>query len=96
MSVGGLCPTQRRTNGNDPPALPDLSRRRVMKRMIRAAVAAALVAGGTGCTLTEKFTDHRGKMILALGRLGRGVTDVENHNRRGMEETLARIKAAVA
>lgn len=49
---------------------------------------------GATCTLVESFTDHRGKLIKALGGIGRGVSDVETHNRKGMEETLARIKAA--
>lgn len=51
-------------------------------------------ADGAGCTLEETFTDQRGAVIKALGTLGRGVTDVEAHNRRGMEATLARIRAA--
>jgi uncharacterized protein YndB with AHSA1/START domain len=49
---------------------------------------------GRGCTVTESFTDKRGGLVKGLGRVARGVSDVETHNRRGMEQTLANVKAA--
>lgn len=48
---------------------------------------------GHGCTLTERFTDRRNKVFRSLGPMARGVRDAEAHNRAGMEQTLARIKA---
>jgi uncharacterized protein YndB with AHSA1/START domain len=50
--------------------------------------------GGRRCTVVEKFGDRRGPVFRALGPVARGVKDVDEHNRVGMEETLARIKAA--
>ena len=49
--------------------------------------------GASSCTLVESFTDHRGRLMKVLGGIGRGVRDVESHNRHGMEQTIARIKA---
>jgi uncharacterized protein YndB with AHSA1/START domain len=49
---------------------------------------------GTGCRVVESFTDRRGGLFMTLGPLARGVKDVAVHNRAGMEQTLARIKAA--
>jgi len=51
-------------------------------------------ANGMACTVVESFTDRRGGLLQAIGPIGRGVKDVETHNRAGMELTLARIKAA--
>ena len=51
-------------------------------------------ADGTGCTLVETFDDHRDAVAKVLGRPVRGVADVPTHNRQGMDETLAHIKAA--
>jgi hypothetical protein len=47
-----------------------------------------------GCRVSETWTDSRGGVIRALGTLATGVGDRAVHNRRGMEATLARIKAA--
>jgi hypothetical protein len=47
-----------------------------------------------GCRVSETWTDSRGGVIRTLGRLATGVGDRAAHNRRGMEATLARIKAA--
>ncbi|HEY2705821.1 MAG TPA: SRPBCC family protein [Candidatus Dormibacteraeota bacterium] len=47
-----------------------------------------------GCRISETWTDSRGGVIRALGRVATGVGDRAAHNRRGMEATLARIKAA--
>jgi uncharacterized protein YndB with AHSA1/START domain len=48
----------------------------------------------TGCTLVEAFVDRRGRLFEMLGPAARGVRDVDAHNRAGMEQTVARIKAA--
>jgi uncharacterized protein YndB with AHSA1/START domain len=50
--------------------------------------------GGEACTVVESFRDRRGSLFQALGPVARGVKDVDAHNRVGMEQTLARIKAA--
>ena len=49
---------------------------------------------GGGCTVTETFVDHRHGWMKLASRPVRGVADVPAHNRRGMEETLAQVKAA--
>jgi uncharacterized protein YndB with AHSA1/START domain len=49
---------------------------------------------GDGCRVVESFTDRRGRVATTLGPFVRGVKDVAVHNRAGMEQTLARIKAA--
>jgi uncharacterized protein YndB with AHSA1/START domain len=48
---------------------------------------------GAACTVVETFRDRRGPVDQALGPIARGVKDVDAHNRAGMEQTLARIKA---
>jgi uncharacterized protein YndB with AHSA1/START domain len=48
---------------------------------------------GQSCTVVETFEDLRTKAMKILGPVARGVIDVEGHNRAGMEQTLARIKA---
>jgi uncharacterized protein YndB with AHSA1/START domain len=53
-----------------------------------------LDAADGGCTLTETFTDRRGRLIHVIGTTVRGVGDTETHNRAGMAATLARIKMA--
>jgi uncharacterized protein YndB with AHSA1/START domain len=50
--------------------------------------------GGEACTIVETFRDRRGFLFQALGPIARGVKDVDAHNRAGMAQTLARIKAA--
>jgi uncharacterized protein YndB with AHSA1/START domain len=47
-----------------------------------------------GCRVTETWHDARGPLMRAVGRIGTGVRDRAAHNRRGMERTLARLKAA--
>jgi uncharacterized protein YndB with AHSA1/START domain len=47
-----------------------------------------------GCRARETFTDRRGGIIRALGRLVTGVGDRPGHNRAGMEETLSRLAGA--
>ena len=50
--------------------------------------------GAASCTVVECFRDRRGQAFRALGPAARGVRDTTAHNRAGMEETLARVKAA--
>ena len=48
---------------------------------------------GGGSKVTETFEDKRGGTIKVLGTLVSGVGDRDDHNRKGMEATLARIKS---
>lgn len=50
-------------------------------------------AAGT-CTVTESWTDQRGAIITLGGRFATGVADRDAHNRDGMRQTLAALKAA--
>lgn len=50
-------------------------------------------AAGT-CTVTESWTDERGALITVGGKLATGVGDRASHNREGMQQTLAAVKAA--
>jgi hypothetical protein len=43
-------------------------------------------------TLRERFDDHRGPALRAVGPLARGTGDAEGRNRANMTATLARIK----
>ncbi len=47
-----------------------------------------------GCRVEESWTDDRGIIIRALGRLVTGVADRTDHNRAGMEQTLAALARA--
>ena len=47
-----------------------------------------------GCEVEETFTDRRNPLLRVGGVLVLGVTDRAAHNRRGMERTLAALKAA--
>jgi hypothetical protein len=47
-----------------------------------------------GCRVTETWSDRRGGLLRSLGKLATGVGDRADHNRAGMEATLARIKSA--
>jgi hypothetical protein len=49
---------------------------------------------GDACTVVESFEDLRTAVMKTIEPVARGVSDVEPHNRAGMETTLARIKAA--
>jgi uncharacterized protein YndB with AHSA1/START domain len=51
-------------------------------------------ADGASCTVVERFSDRRGSAFRVLGPAARGVRDTTAHNRVGMEQTLARVKAA--
>lgn len=46
------------------------------------------------CTVTESWTDERGTLITIGGRLATGVADRDTHNREGMRQTLAALRAA--
>lgn len=48
----------------------------------------------SGCAVTETWVDERNALIKALGRVASGVSDRVTHNRAGMVETLANLKAA--
>lgn len=47
-----------------------------------------------GCKVTEEWVDERGRVITVAGRFATGVADRAEHNRAGMEQTLAALKAA--
>lgn len=53
------------------------------------------VPSGTGTTVSETWTDQRGRVARGLGKPVSGVEDRASHNRAGMEATLERL-AAVA
>jgi len=46
-----------------------------------------------GCLVTERWTDHRPGWMRASS-IATGVRDRTSHNRAGMQETLAKLKAA--
>ena len=46
-----------------------------------------------GCVVTERWTDNRPGW-MRVSSMATGVRDRKVHNRRGMQETLARLKAA--
>ena len=48
----------------------------------------------SGCTVTETWRDERNLLVKALGKPVSGVSDRAAHNRAGMEQTLANLKAA--
>jgi uncharacterized protein YndB with AHSA1/START domain len=51
--------------------------------------------GDRSCRLTESFEDQRqGGLIKVLGNLASGVKDRGEHNAKGMQQTLDRIKSA--
>ena len=50
--------------------------------------------GELSCRVTEVFEDRRGGIVKVLGNLVSGVKDRGDHNAKGMQATLDRIKAA--
>lgn len=54
----------------------------------------AIETAGDRCTVTETWTDRRGKLVKLLGKPLSGVDDRAVHNKAGMEQTLARLAAA--
>lgn len=59
-----------------------------------AAWGYAIQPTDTGCVVTETWTDRRGGLVKRLGKPLSGVADRAEHNRAGMEQTLARLAAA--
>jgi uncharacterized protein YndB with AHSA1/START domain len=53
--------------------------------------AYSIATSGTGCTVTETWTDQRAWLAKKLGGPASGVADRAAHNRAGMEETLRRL-----
>ncbi|HEY2206469.1 MAG TPA: SRPBCC family protein [Pseudonocardia sp.] len=51
-------------------------------------------AGGSGCKVTETWTDARGPIIEVLGKAITGVEDRTAHTRTMINTTLARLKVA--
>ena len=49
---------------------------------------------GTGCQVTETWTDDRGGLAKFAGKFASGVAERDEHNRRTMEQTLATLKTA--
>ena len=47
---------------------------------------------GSGCTLTETWTDRRGTLMVVLGKLATGVGDRAEFTVRSIEQTLSRVK----
>jgi uncharacterized protein YndB with AHSA1/START domain len=50
--------------------------------------------GDGACSLTEEFTDRRNKLSSRVTGAVLRVPDRAEHNRKGMEQTLQRVKAA--
>jgi uncharacterized protein YndB with AHSA1/START domain len=48
----------------------------------------------SGCTVEERWEDHRGALIKGVGRLATGVSDRATHNRESMAETLDNLAQA--
>ena len=48
----------------------------------------------SGCRVTEEWIDERNAVVKALGKPVSGVSDRAGHNRAGMAQTLANLKAA--
>lgn len=53
-----------------------------------------IVATETGCTVTETWTDRRGKLVVWLGGIISGIKERSSHNLAGIETTLANLAAA--
>jgi len=49
---------------------------------------------GSGCTVTEEWTDHRSGPYRTVTGVASNVRDRPTHNRVGMERTLSRLKTA--
>jgi len=48
----------------------------------------------TGCSVTETWTDRRGRLAMTISKPASGVADRASHNRIGMEQTLERLADA--
>ena len=53
-----------------------------------------VVATDGGCTVTETWTDRRGRLIVFLGGIISGVKDRATHNQSSIETTLAKLAMA--
>jgi len=53
----------------------------------------AIETTGSGCQVTETWTDQRGWLARTLGSSVSGVAERAAHNRAGMEHTLERLAA---
>jgi uncharacterized protein YndB with AHSA1/START domain len=51
-------------------------------------------ADDAGCTVTETWTDRRGRVATWIGKPASGVADRQSHNRSTMERTLERLAGA--
>lgn len=47
-----------------------------------------------GCTVTERWEDHRSKVLEKIAPVVSGVSDRRAHNEAGMKATLANLKTA--
>ena len=54
----------------------------------------AIEPEGAGCAVTETWTDHRGPVMVAIGRLTTGVADREAFTERSIASTLAALTTA--
>ncbi len=61
--------------------------------MVTSEWAYVLQSTGSGCTVTETWTDRRGRAIQMIGRLVTGVSDRAAFTAISIEHTLAGIKA---
>jgi len=61
--------------------------------MVSSEWAYVLQSTGSGCTVTETWTDRRGRVIKVLGRLVTGVSDRAAFSATSIEHTLAGITA---
>lgn len=48
---------------------------------------------GDSCSVTESWTDQRGRIVAKLGKPFSGVSDRATHNRAGMHATLEKLSA---
>jgi carbon monoxide dehydrogenase subunit G len=47
---------------------------------------------GSGCRLTETWTDERGALLVTLGKIVTGVSDRSGFTAQSIEQTLERVK----
>ncbi len=53
-----------------------------------------VVPEGEGCSVTETWTDQRGRLMNVLGKLATGVADRTAFTETSIDQTLAAVKAA--
>ena len=59
---------------------------------VAAEWAYEVAADGTGCRLTESWTDRRNALLVLLGKLVTGVPDRAAFTGQSIEQTLERVK----